>query len=501
MKTRTERHKLLLAIAVLMIAGSLAAYCLLFLRWLGNDTTAAPFSPRAPTPPPEALAAARARFREGYLDPVSHLRLAEALYGVGRRVDAFYVIKETREFFGEEDFRRAHERVILRKDSVAAQAEAGLDSGDGAKIDSLLAERPTDPSLLLLKADLTARTDLMGAIPLYARLANSAPDSFEAKRALGTLAKLAQKKDSDPQIEAGRLAQEALQELFKAQPKEPLVFASLATAAWNRGELSAAKALVNEALRKDPAHAGALMVDGMIARSDGDADRAVKEFSAAWDKNPDDLYSAEQLARLYDRERGDPEAALPYYIALYRGDPAEPLEHRIAEILDARRKAVLGRAVEESLSRFLSSDDGSLRAEACARAGAAKDEQWIDALAELLDDDVDMVRHNADYALYQIASSRPESVRERKDAWLRSPRPLLRTRALNLFADLQTAETFPAVEAALNDPDPAVRFLTKTMVFDHYYKNLEAAREVRDKYLAREKDPAVLALYARMGKS
>src|SRR6185295_4156826 len=105
------------------------------------------------------------------------------------------------------------------------------------------------------------------------------------------------------------------------RPKDPSIFSAMAMAAWKRNDSAAARALVAQTLRADPKNAGALMVDGVIALSDGDADRAVKEFAAAWEENPEDLRSAEELARIYDRERGDRESALPYYIAIYRHDP------------------------------------------------------------------------------------------------------------------------------------------------------------------------------------
>ena len=59
-------------------------------------------------------------------------------------------------------------------------------------------------------------------------------------------------------------------------------------------------------------------------------------------------------------------------------------------------------------------------------------------MAELLDDDTEIVRHNADYALYKIGQKNPDAVAVRRAEWLSSPKPLVRARALNLFADLET---------------------------------------------------------------
>lgn len=541
MKTRRDssRHNLLIALAALMIAGSIAAYCLLFFRWLGGRPLAQPFSPKAPAAAPADLSAARAEFRDRFLDPAARLRLAEALYARGRWVDAFYVMHETREFFGDEAFRRAHRRVVLGRDAflgdgvfdpsadnerrlkerlAANPADADASAylarvfesrGDreGAQkyAQAGLAARPSDPSLMLLSAELTAAADPTAGITLYARLANAVPASREGRRALEALGKFARKRPEEAPGEAGALAQEALQELFKARPKEPAIFAALALSVLKRGDAAGARALCADALRKDPGNPGALMVEGAIALSEGDAAMALKDLSQAWRQNPDDLYSAAELARIYDRERGDRESALPYYIALFREDPdyapGAPVEQQIIEILDARRKALLDRQPAGALERFLSSEDGSLRAEACARAAQSRDPRWVDELAERLDDDADIVRHNADYALYQLAARYPDAVRVRKDEWLKSPRPFLRARALNLFADLFAQETFPAVVAALHDQNPAVRFFAKTMILDHYYKDLPAARKAAAEYLSVEKDQAVLALYARMAKS
>jgi hypothetical protein len=474
MKKRPERHNLLFALAGLMIAGSVIGYSVVLFRWLGTRAGETPFSPKARAAVPQDLAAARRLMREQFLDPTARLRLAESLYAHGRWVDFYYVMSDARRLFGERVFLETHARVVLKEDPAADDPE-------------------------LEKARATAESDVMAAIPLFARLANGDPASRAGRLSLEILGKLAARKDSDAQAETSRLAQQALQELLKARPKDAGIFSTMALASWNRGDDAAARALVAQTLRADPNNAGALMVDGVIARADGDPDRAVKEFSAAWERNPEDLRSADELARIYDRERGDREAALPYYIAVYRHDPGasvgEPVERIIAEILDARRKAQLERVSAESLPQYLASDDGSLRAEACVRAAATGDPRWVDALAELMDDDDEIVRHNADYALYQIAAKSPSAIRLHKDEWLQNPRLLVRSRALNLLADLYTQETFPAVILALKDPDPAARYLAKTLVFDRYYKDLAAAQKAGTDYLMTEKDPQVLALY------
>ena len=64
------------------------------------------------------------------------------------------------------------------------------------------------------------------------------------------------------------------------------------------------------------------------------------------------------------------------------------------------------------------------------------------------------MRHNADYALYQISQAHPDAVRVRRDAWLAELRPFVRARALNLFADLYPGETYPLALRALYDANP-----------------------------------------------
>ena len=115
MKGRPERHNLLIAVAALKIVASLAAYCLIFLRWLRQKPEGIPSSPKTTAPASDDLIHARTQFRENFLNPASHLELAEALYSHRLRVDAFYVLAEALRFFAPEDFHKTHERVVLRK--------------------------------------------------------------------------------------------------------------------------------------------------------------------------------------------------------------------------------------------------------------------------------------------------------------------------------------------------------------------------------------------------
>ena len=449
-------------------------------------------------------------------------------------MDAFYVMQWARDLFGEDAFSRAHALVVLYKgrhflgdaafdSSPASEARikarlasdpvdpgalhylARIEQARGRPAEALraletgLAAHPEDPGLLACRAELAAAAgDSRTALTGWAKLAAAAPGTFEARGALEELGRRAQRGAA---ADEAALAREALEELLRARPRDPAVFSTLAMAVWQKGDPAAARALVAETLSKQPGHAGALMVEGALALADRDVEKALRLFTQAWEKNPDDLYSAAKLAQLYYRARADAEAALPFYLALYRANPryddGEPAERRIREILDSRREAALRRVRPEALGRFLSSDDASLRAEAAVRAAAGKDLRWIESLADLLDDDTEIVRHNADYALFQIAKSHPDAVRVRREEWINSDRPLVRVRALNLFADLDSKEAWPLVSRFLKDPEPAVRFLTRALVLDHYYKDTREGAALRAEYLAREKDPRVLALTPR----
>jgi hypothetical protein len=241
----------------------------------------------------------------------------------------------------------------------------------------------------------------------------------------------------------------------------------------------------------------------MIALKNHDLPAAQKMLRAAWDRDPNDLYSAAKLAQIYDKRRGDPEGALPYYFALYRQNPDyaddETAETRIRETLDARRENLLADASVAGLGGRFKLDDASLRAQAALRAADFKDPRWIDALGDLLDDDAEIVRRNADYALFQIAQTERGAVEARRDQWLGSSSPLVRIRALNLFADLEGKAIIPAVVSALRDPNPGVRAYAKVMVLDHYFPNDATAAKLRGRYLNEEKDPEALAFVREHG--
>lgn len=532
----SHRNNLLLAAALLLIAGTAAIYIMLMRAWLSGKPSAS--KPRAaPAPDLAGLPPARAQFREHFLDPAAHLRLSEALNRAGRPVDSFYVRLAARQLFGDEAFRRAHELVVIyggvhylggQPYDPSAKNEARLKERLQADLqnpvllqylariaeergqreearrlaETGLATGSRDRGLQLLRARLTAPVDALTAIGHYARLAHFAPDTEEGRLALAELEAFAREHEEGAGGEKARLAREALEELVKALPEHGRPLAALGRALRARGDLNAARALAAETLAKRPDHPGANYLEGLFAEDDRLYDTAVKRYTAAWEADPENLESAARLAAILHRQRGDLEAALPFYIALHRRDPwreeGESVERLVRAALDARREQVLRDAPADSLGRYLGSDDASLRAQACARAAELKDPRWIETLAELLDDDTEIVRHNADYALFQIAQEHPDAVRVRRDEWLANNRPLLRARVLNLFADLWPEETFPLVSRLLYDDNPAVRFFAKAMVLDRYYKEVPAAKKLAAQYLPQEKHPGVLALYERI---
>ncbi|HAM34399.1 MAG TPA: hypothetical protein DEB40_08860 [Elusimicrobia bacterium] len=532
-----RRHQFIIAAAACIIAVAVVFYVGLFYRWLSRRVPAPPQKSRSARSASE-LQKARSDFRARFLDPINHLRLAEALYHNGRPVDAFYVMYWARGFFGDEAFLRAHSLVVLYQDrhfldagafDPSAENEARLNKILAASphepntlnylahiaasrgrrsealrlLDSALAAHPDEPGLLYYRGQLASESgDWRAALTHWSRLATANPQAFETRMALEELGRLAQRPASGPGAEEALLAREALEELRRLKPDDPRIYSTLALAIWNRDGIAGARAMVAETLSRQPAHAGAARIEAALALSDGDAQQALRRFTDAWESAPEDLYSAAKLAQLHFKQRADREAALPFYLALYRANPryddGEPAEQRIREILDYRREELLRYAQVETLGRLLTSEDASLRAEAAAKAAQFKDPRWIDALAEMLDDDAEIVRHNADYALFQIAKKSPSAVRVRRDEWLQSAQPLVRARALNLFADLEPSETLPLVTRALADPDPAVRLLARVMVLDHYYAQSAPAAKARADYLARETDPAVLALYDRL---
>ncbi len=519
------------------VAATLAAYGLWVWSWMAPPI-AAPAAPAKNLPrQTEALLSARLRLRDRFLDVHNHLRLAEALYRQGSPVDAFYVMANARSFFGEEEFLRSHSFVTLYREShflAGGQFEASAASEERLKLrlrddpdnpgtliylahlanlrgdpkeaqrlaDHGLAANPDHPGLLAARAKFSSQED---SLKFLARLAAFQRDTFEGRSALDELGRIAQGRDEGGKTEPALLARETLEELYRKFPQDPRIFSTLAMSTWGRGDIPAVRSLAAQALSRRPENPGAYQVQGTLDLLDKRPENAIRSFTAAWEKNSEDLYSAEKLAQLYDKQRADSEAALPYYIALYRMNPryedSEPLEIRIRRILDIRREQLLREVNADRLPRFLRSEDASLRAQACVRAAELGDPRFIEALGELLDDDAEIVRHNADYALFKLSGSNADNLLMRRLEWINSPKPLVRARALNLFADMDPKDTLPLASRALYDPNPAVRLLVRLLVFDHYYRNAPQARQTAEESLRQEKDPVVLALYQRFAQA
>jgi tetratricopeptide (TPR) repeat protein len=473
----SRRTNLLIVIALLMIGVAFAAYSIIMMSWFKTPSRAG--SAAGPTAASRAeaedrLAADRKEFRSHLLDARAHLRLSDALWKAGRPVDAFYVMYAARQLFSEDAFRRAHAEVVLGAGGPAAEMRRRLEG--------------------LRDASLT--------VPVHAEIAREHPDTPEGRESLDALSRMAAGDENAQGGESAHLARTALEELHADDPKHPGKLAALGMAFFARGDYALAHAVASEALAKNPNQAGAAQIMGALALQQKDMDGAMRWLSSSWDRNPDDLYSASKLAQIYDKRRADAESALPFYLALYRQNPdfadgGEPIERRIRETLDARRESLLEHAPVEGLGARFNLDDASLRAEACLRAASFKDPRWIDRLGELLDDDAEIVRRNADFALFEIGKKEVDAVHSRRDAWLASDKPLVRIRALNLFADLDGKNALPALTTALRDPNPAVRAFAKVMVLDHYFPKLPEAAKLRSRYLAEERDPEALSLLTR----
>ncbi len=469
-----RRSNALILGALVIIGLCLAVYATVFLKWVSAPRPgAAEAAAKAAAAKAEAeLADARRGFRSNLLEPRAHMRLSEALWHAGRHTDSFYVAYNARQLFGDDAFRAAHAEVVLKLGGPAAE----------------------------LRKRLAGLSDPAQAVPIHAAVAKDHADTAEGRDSLDALLRLAQLDDASGG-EAGRQARVALEELHRADPKHPGKLSAFALAALGRNDPGLAQAVAAEALAVDPKHAGAAQVMGALTLHMKEPDKAYSWLSLAWDRNPDDLYSAAKLAQLYDKRRSDPDSALPFWLAIHRQNPdyddGGPVERRIREVLDARCERLLAHAGVESLGRYFTQDDGSIRAEAAARAAEFKDARWIESLAVMLDDDVELVRRSADYALFKIGQKEPEAVRVRRDDWLGSDKPLTRIRALNLFADLDGKNAFPRALGALKDPVPAVRAYAKLMVLDHYYGDMPEATKARAKYLADERDAGARALLDR----
>jgi tetratricopeptide (TPR) repeat protein len=473
----SRRTNALIVIALFMIALAFTAYSLIMMSWFktGSHPGLGPArSVQARAEVEQLLTTARKEYRARLLDVRAHLRLSNALWKAGRPVDSFYVLYAARQLFADDAFRRAHAEVVLGVGGPAAE----------------------------LRRRLEGKSDVALVVPIHAAIAREHADTPEGRQSLDALSRLAAGDENAAGGEAARLARTALDELHQDDPKHAGKLAALGMALFARGDYALAHAVASEVLAKNPSQAGAAQVMGALSLQRKDMNAATRWLSTSWELNPDDLYSASKLAQIYDKRRADAEGALPFYLALYRQNPdfadaGEPVERRIRETLDARRESLLRHAPVEGLGARFNLDDASLRAEACLRAAEFKDPRWIDRLGELLDDDTEIVRRNADYALFEIGKKETDAVRARRDGWLGSEKPLVRIRALNLYADLDGRNVLPALASALRNPSPAVRAYAKVMVLDHYFSQMPEGITLRSRYLAEERDLEAMSLLAR----
>lgn len=484
--------------------------------------------------PVDGLAAARERYRRDFFDPYAHAELAERLYRAGRTVDSFYVLEEARSFFAPEAFKVAHAFAVVAKGhggwgdepfdaSPAHEAEllarVKADPKDHASLgylahiagsrgdeaaaadfaDKALALSPDDARMTAFRAYLRLRkNDLPAAFADFDKVARLAPGTPDGKSAAEFLGKVAMGKN-----DFAVRALESLRRLAEEHPDDPTIFETLAFTRWARGDAAAVRDMVKRALERDPRSAGASAVSGALAIEAKDVDGAVARLKKALEAAPEDRYALEKLAQLYRKEKRDPEGALPYYIALHHLDPdyndGEFAESRVKEWLQSRRVGLLNAARPGQVADYLTSEDGSLRAEACLRAAKSGDKGFVDALVARLDDDVGIVTQNADYALFTLGKADPSALGAAASRMLASPKPFVRGMALNTLGDLMPATALPAALAGLKDPSSYVRFRAY-MSLRQYFAADAKARAAADAFRAGESDAKLVAVLDRLDK-
>ena len=497
---------------------------------------AAPAASPSPLPAsgelPGGIAAAREAYRRNFFDPTSHVALAEALYRSGRAVDSFYILEEARGLFPEQAFDLAHQFVVIGKGKggwglgpfdPSPEHEAELyerlksdprdwealgylahiegsrqDEGAAlAHVDKALELAPLEPRLLAFKGFLLLRKkDFGGTFVVFDKVAGLAPDSPDGRSAIDFIGKLAQSKGEKELGDLPDRALKSLETVLQNHPDNAAAFSALAFAHWARGEMPVVRDMVKRTLASHPNHAGAEVIQGALAIEDKQVDAAIPLLRKALETDPDNEYALEKLAHIFRAEKGDPEGALPYYMALHHLNPhfndGEYAESRIKDWLQRRRDAVLTGVRPEQLSAFFASEDGALRAEACLRAAKFGDPKLIEPLIGLLDDDVGNVTQNADYALFQIGKADPRALLNARDKMLNSPRVFIRGIALGIFSDLAPKETLPVAIGRLKDPEPYVRFRAASGL-KHYYAADPEAQRALEAFLASEKDQRLLA--------
>lgn len=527
-RRRGRRRALFAAIGVSVIAGAM------LLAVIGRDAgDQAPPAISAAASPAQSLASARRDYRERFFDPYAHLRLEEALYRGGRQVDSFYVLETTRALFPAEVFGRAHAHVVLSKgksgwpgdapfdpspESEARwRARLAQDPGDwkalsylahieGSRggldeglrlIDRGLALKPEEPMMLGFRAEALRQKGAAPAdvLEAFAAAYKAAPRGIDGRAALTYFASLAGSK--------GELAGAALARLREAAAErgDPTAFSLLAGVQGVSSD--ATRALVDEALKADPAHPGASFVEALIAIERRDFETALTRLGKAGKDDPEDPNLLRALALTLLRLKKFDEA-LPVLIALHRQSPDEELaggrvSDAVNELLKARReKALEGATTLARLRPFFEDADGSLRAQACLVAARLDDARALPALVGLLDDDDGNVLQDADHAIFELAKTHRGEVLALREPLLKSPSVFARGRGFDLFADLAPDETLPALEAAAAGSDAYLRFAAVGALRAYYQGNERAQRAARAS-LAAEKDAGLRAVYEKLG--
>ena len=159
-KRRTRAAYLLTVGTPAVIVGALLVYAILLWDWLKPKTGNAP-EPKKRTQEtrgvPSSLAAARLEFRDRYLDPAAHMRLADELHRAGRIEDAFFVLSAAHTFFGDEVFYRSHNHVLAHRGKhFLGGAAFDPSPANEARVRERLAADPGDPRLYNYLAHIAA---------------------------------------------------------------------------------------------------------------------------------------------------------------------------------------------------------------------------------------------------------------------------------------------------------------------------------------------------------
>ncbi|MEM7199687.1 MAG: tetratricopeptide repeat protein [Planctomycetota bacterium] len=115
-------------------------------------------------------------------------------------------------------------------------------------------------------------------------------------------------------------------------------------------EYRSAKEMFAEAIARDPSYARGLFYLGNIAASEGDTERAMTEYAAALEHNPQLRDAHEAVARLHLEQERYPEAAQAYASALETGANSFSIHYnRVVAVARSGERAAAIAALKEAL--------------------------------------------------------------------------------------------------------------------------------------------------------